>query len=94
MDINFSAQDLAFRDEVRAFFASEYDAEVAASLSGGQGEDYKKAIVAGRKNSMPKAGLRRAGLKNTAALAGLSPRSLSMRPSVARLVFPMWFPLV
>ena len=45
MDINFSAQDLEFRDEVRAFFASEYDAKVAESLSSGQGEDYKEAIV-------------------------------------------------
>jgi len=45
VDINFSAEDLAFRDEVRAFFASEYDAEVAQGLSGGQGEDYKQAII-------------------------------------------------
>ena len=49
MDINFSAQDLEFRDDVRAFFASEYDAKVAESLSSGQGEDYKEAIVVWQK---------------------------------------------
>ena len=49
MDINFSAQDLEFRDEVRAFFASEYDASVAASLSTGEGSDYKQAIVSWQK---------------------------------------------
>ncbi len=49
MDINFSAQDLDFRDEVRSFFASEYDAEVAQSLLSGQGDDYKQAIVSWQK---------------------------------------------
>ncbi len=49
MDINFSAQDLEFRDDVRAFFASEYDAKVAESLSSAQGEDYKEAIVVWQK---------------------------------------------
>jgi len=49
VDINFSAQDLEFRDEVRAFFASEYDASVAASLSTGEGSDYKQAIVSWQK---------------------------------------------
>lgn len=46
MDINFSAEDLAFRDEVREFFVSEYDSTLASQLSGGQGIDYKGAIVA------------------------------------------------
>ena len=32
MDINFSAEDLAFRDEVRDFFATEFDAETAQQL--------------------------------------------------------------
>jgi alkylation response protein AidB-like acyl-CoA dehydrogenase len=49
VDIKFSAQDLEFRDEVRAFFASEYDANVAESLSSGQGSDYKEAIVSWQK---------------------------------------------
>ena len=49
MDIKFSAEDLAFRDEVREFFATEYDADMAARLSGGQGSDYKPAIVAWQK---------------------------------------------
>ncbi len=45
MDIKFSAEDIAFRDEVRAFFAKEYDATVAEQLSGSAGTDYKSAIV-------------------------------------------------
>ena len=49
MDIKFSAQDLAFRDEVRDFFASEYDGAIAEQLSGAQGTDYKGGIVAWQK---------------------------------------------
>ena len=45
MDINFSAEDLAFRDEVRDFFATEFDAETAKQLSGVQTESYKPGIV-------------------------------------------------
>ena len=45
MDINFSAQDLEFRDEVRAFFASEYDANVVQGLASSDGLVYKQAIV-------------------------------------------------
>ena len=45
MDISFSAEDLAFRDEVLAFFAKEFDADAAKQLSGVQGEGYKAAIV-------------------------------------------------
>ena len=37
MDIKFSAEDIAFRDEVRAFFVKEYDATVAEQLSGSAG---------------------------------------------------------
>ena len=49
MDIKFSAEDIAFRDEVRAFFAKEYDATVAEQLSGSAGTDYKSAIVSWQK---------------------------------------------
>ncbi|ETN92215.1 Acyl-CoA dehydrogenase [Gammaproteobacteria bacterium MOLA455] len=45
MDINFSAEDLAFRDEVRDFFATEFDTETAQQLSGVQTAEYKPAIV-------------------------------------------------
>ena len=51
MDINFSAEDLAFRDEVRDFFAREYDSTTADQLSGAQGADYKGAIVAWQKKT-------------------------------------------
>jgi len=49
MDINFSAEDLAFRDEVRDFFATEFDAETAQNLSGVQTASYKPAIVGWQK---------------------------------------------
>ena len=49
MDINFSAEDLAFRDEVRDFFATEFDAETAQNLSGVQTASYKPAIVSWQK---------------------------------------------
>jgi alkylation response protein AidB-like acyl-CoA dehydrogenase len=49
MDINFSAEDLAFRDEVRDFFATEFDEETAQRLSGVQSADYKPAIVSWQK---------------------------------------------
>ena len=42
MDINFAPQDLEFRDEVRRFFAEEFDAEQLAKDSK---EDYKPAII-------------------------------------------------
>ena len=61
MDINFSAEDLAFRDEVRDFFATEFDAETAHKLSGVQTADYKPAIVSWQKKTQCQ-GLDRAGL--------------------------------
>jgi len=33
MDTSFAAEDLAFRDEVREFFDSAYDAEIDARLN-------------------------------------------------------------
>ena len=42
MDINFAPQDLEFRDEVRKFFAEEFDAE---QLTKDSKEDYKPAII-------------------------------------------------
>ncbi len=49
MDIKFSADDLAFRDEVREFFATEYDANAAQQADPNNGEAYKAAIVAWQK---------------------------------------------
>lgn len=49
MDINFSADDLAFRDEVREFFATEYDANTARQADPQNGEAYKASIVAWQK---------------------------------------------
>ncbi len=48
MDVTFTKEDLAFRDEVREFFATEYDSSVAGSLNLAtisDGECYKDAIV-------------------------------------------------
>lgn len=49
MDIKFSADDLAFRDEVREFFATEYDADAAQEASGDSGEAYKASVIAWQK---------------------------------------------
>ena len=49
MDINFSPDDLAFRDEVREFFATEYDANAARQADPQNGEAYKASIVAWQK---------------------------------------------
>jgi len=49
VDIKFSADDLAFRDEVREFFATEYDANAAQQADPNNGEAYKAAIVAWQK---------------------------------------------
>jgi hypothetical protein len=76
MDINFSAEDLAFRDEVRDFFATEFDEETAQRLSGVQSADYKPAIVSWQ--------------KSMAAQVGARPKNLFMKLSAAPRVFPMW----
>ena len=49
MDIKFSADDLAFRDEVREFFATEYDADAAQQASGDSGGAYKASVIAWQK---------------------------------------------
>lgn len=42
MDISFAPEDLAFRDEVRAFFAENFTEELIARL---KGDNFKEAIV-------------------------------------------------
>jgi len=56
VDIKFSAEDLAFRDEVRDFFAREYDSAIVAKLGSSAGTDYKEGIVAWQKKLSPRAG--------------------------------------
>lgn len=43
MDISFSDQDIAFRDEVRAFFAEAYDAQLQARMT--KLDTFKDAVV-------------------------------------------------
>ncbi len=43
MDTSFAPEDIAFRDEVRAFFAEAYDAELQARLS--NLETFKDAVI-------------------------------------------------
>ncbi|MCL4104318.1 UNVERIFIED_CONTAM: hypothetical protein GTU68_047280 [Idotea baltica] len=43
MDTSYSSEDIAFRDEVRSFFASAYDAELQAQMA--DPANYKSAIV-------------------------------------------------
>ena len=49
MDINFSAEDVAFRDEVREFFDKEYDSEESKRQADNHSSDYKSSIVAWQK---------------------------------------------
>ena len=45
MDTSFTAEDVAFRDEVRAFFAEAYDEELQSRLNSGEPGAYKQAII-------------------------------------------------
>ena len=45
MDTSFSAEELAFRDEVRAFFAGAYDEELQGRLTSRDPAVYKQAII-------------------------------------------------
>ncbi len=45
MDISFSPEELAFRDEVRAFFAESYDEELRARLKDKNPEVFKQAVI-------------------------------------------------
>ena len=45
MDTAFAAEDLAFRDEVRAFFAQEYDEALRERLASKDPATYKQAVV-------------------------------------------------
>ena len=49
MDINFPAENVAFRDEVREFFDKEYDSEVSKRQADNHSSDYKSSIVAWQK---------------------------------------------
>jgi len=49
VDIKFSADDIAFRDEVRAFFAAEYQGGASTRLGDNVEVDYKSGIVAWQK---------------------------------------------
>lgn len=49
MDINFSAEDIAFREEVRDFFAKEFDSEASTRQADNHSSDYKSSIVAWQK---------------------------------------------
>ncbi len=45
MDTSFSPEDLAFRDEVRAFLSESYDAPLQARLASGDPAVYKQAVI-------------------------------------------------
>jgi alkylation response protein AidB-like acyl-CoA dehydrogenase len=45
VDTSFSAEELAFRDEVRAFFAGAYDEELQGRLTSRDPAVYKQAII-------------------------------------------------
>lgn len=45
MDTSFAPEELAFRDEVRAFFAEAYDHELQARLASGEPQVFKQAVI-------------------------------------------------
>jgi alkylation response protein AidB-like acyl-CoA dehydrogenase len=45
VDTSFTPEDLAFRDEVRAFIAREYDEDLQARLASGEPQVYKQAVI-------------------------------------------------
>jgi alkylation response protein AidB-like acyl-CoA dehydrogenase len=45
VDTSFATEDIAFRDEVRAFFAQAYDEELQGRLASREPEVYKQAVV-------------------------------------------------
>jgi hypothetical protein len=49
VDINFSPEDVAFRDEVRDFFDKEYDIEASKRQADNHSSDYKSSIVSWQK---------------------------------------------
>ena len=49
MDVKFTEEDLAFRDEVRTFFEEEYDFDLAKQVFNDKSGNYKSAIVAWQK---------------------------------------------
>ena len=49
MDVKFTNDDLAFRDEVRTFFEEQYDFDLAKRVFNDKSGDYKSTIVAWQK---------------------------------------------
>jgi alkylation response protein AidB-like acyl-CoA dehydrogenase len=45
VDTSFTPEDLAFRDEVRAFIAKEYDEDLQTRLASGEPLVYKQAVI-------------------------------------------------
>ncbi len=45
MDTSFTPEDLAFRDEVRAFIAQAYDEELQARLASSEPQVFKQAVI-------------------------------------------------
>ena len=90
MDTRFSEQDLAFREEVRAFFSTEYTQELQDRMK--VKATFKAAVVlSGKKSYMRKVGSRPVGRLNTAVPAGLQPSAIFLIQSALLLVFGILF---
>ena len=70
MDLAFSPEDLAFRDEVRAFIAENFDDDLRALAQSKSAHVDRAGQIRWQKRALRKAGSRRAGRSNTAAPAG------------------------
>ncbi len=84
MDLDFSAEDIAFREEARAFIAENYPAGAARQAGRAKRRSARRTISPGTASWPRRAGSRRPGRRNTAARAGPRPRSTSGRRSRPR----------
>ena len=76
MDLSFSKEDLAFRDEVRAFIAEAYTPELRARNAQTKNGYLEKADIV-QWRFMPRVGSRPTGRRNMAVRAGRQRRNTS-----------------
>ena len=74
MNLNYTAEELAFRDEVRAFLDEKLPADIAAKVKGFRRLS-KQDINAGKRFSAKRAGTPPTGQKFMAALTGVLSRN-------------------
>jgi len=70
VDTSFSAEDLAFRDEVRAFFTEAYDDELQARLS--DKATFREAVIDGQLERLAEQVMHRTMVANLSGIPAMS----------------------